>query len=63
MIHSARQSRSPNGQPRRLDRSQAHACDQHEDRVAADTGGIADVTAVEQRCMLLAVMASETPVL
>jgi hypothetical protein len=35
-------------QPRRLDRSQAQACDQHEDRVVADTGGIADVAAVKR---------------
>jgi hypothetical protein len=35
-------------QPRRLDRSQAQACDQYEDRVVAGTRGIADVAAVEQ---------------
>jgi hypothetical protein len=36
-------------QPRRLDRSQAQACDQHEDRVVADSCGIVDVAAVKRQ--------------
>jgi hypothetical protein len=34
--------------PRRLDRSQAQACERHKDRIVADTRGIADVAAAEQ---------------
>jgi hypothetical protein len=60
-LRPARQSRSSNcSRAASIDRRPT--CDQHEDRVVADTSGIADVAAVEQPCTSFALIAFGIPV-